>query len=130
MVNAITSCFTLASSSAMRRTMPASTRAFSRIFAAAAAGTTPVSASVSVAASSTSSQRRYLLSSLQTWPISSRVYREINRISPGAHAVEPGAATHEYFAGKLSPDHDSGILVLSGAGFSLWVLEGAGTTLQ
>ena len=62
---------------AMRRTTPASTRAFLRMFSAASTGTTPRSASVSVAAISTSSQRRNLPSSLQTRPISSRVYREI-----------------------------------------------------
>jgi hypothetical protein len=58
------------------------------------------------------------------------VYREINRISLGAHTVESGAATHEYFAGKISSDDDTGILVLSGAGFSLWGLIAATSILH
>src|SRR5437899_6370454 len=44
---------------------------------AAAFGTRPASASVSVAASSTASHIRYLFSSLQMRPISGRVYRAI-----------------------------------------------------
>src|SRR5713226_8597023 len=47
--------------------------------AAATRGTWPASASVSVAANSTSSHLWNLFSSLQTRPISSRVYREINQ---------------------------------------------------
>ena len=70
MVNAMTSCFTRDSMSLMR---PASTLALARSFAAASFGTTPASASVSVAASSTSSHLAYLFASLQTRPISSRV---------------------------------------------------------
>src|SRR5271163_1932286 len=55
-----------------------------RIAAAASFGTCPVSASDSVAASSTSSHLPNLLASLQTRPISSRVYLEINAISLSA----------------------------------------------
>src|ERR1700730_18624741 len=52
--------------------------ALARIFAAASLGTSPASASVSVAASSTSSHFAYLLASLQIEPICSRVYLGIN----------------------------------------------------
>src|ERR1700683_35998 len=53
--------------------------AFARVrrVTAACFGTKPPSARVSVAASSTSSHLAYLLASLQTRPISGRVYREI-----------------------------------------------------
>src|ERR1700733_231979 len=78
MVNAITSWRTFASTSAMRAT---SIRARSRSLRAASLGTTPSSASVSVAASSTSSHFLNLFPSLQTRPISARVYRAINRCS-------------------------------------------------
>src|SRR6202047_4949154 len=52
--------------------------ALARILAAASFGTSPASASVSVAASSTSSHFAYLLASRHTAPICSRVYRGIN----------------------------------------------------
>ena len=53
---------------------------FSRMALAADCGTAPASARVSVAATSTSSHVRNLLSSLQMRPISDRVYRVINRV--------------------------------------------------
>src|ERR1700686_3686318 len=52
--------------------------ALARILVAASLGTLPASASVSVAASSTSSHLAYLLASRHTAPICSRVYRGIN----------------------------------------------------
>src|SRR5580693_10493267 len=78
MVKAITSCFTRDSSSWIRAT---STLARVRIAAAASLGTWPASASVSVAASSTSSHFANLFASLQTRPISWRVYRGIKALS-------------------------------------------------
>jgi hypothetical protein len=74
MVNAMTSCFTWDSISLMRA---ASALARERKARAASFGTRPASASVSVAASSTSSHFAYLLASLQMRPISGRVYRGI-----------------------------------------------------
>src|SRR5713226_8639778 len=75
MVKAITSWRTRASSSWMRVML---TRARWRMAAAASGGTWPHSARVSAAAISTSSHFWNLFSSLQTRPISSRVYRGIN----------------------------------------------------
>src|ERR1051326_5149706 len=70
----MTSCLTSASMAWMRAT---SKLAFERIAWAALRGTMPAADSVSVAATSTFSQVRNLLSSFQIRPISGRVYRAI-----------------------------------------------------
>src|SRR4029077_7980682 len=69
-------------------------------------------------ASSTSSQRRNLPSSLQTRPISSRVYREIKRNSLGAHAIEIRRGKSRKFGWENSLADDTRIPLLSGAGFT------------
>jgi len=66
----MTSCLTSASISAMRA---AEALAFVAMASAAAAGMTPSSARTVLAAVSTSSQQRYLVSSVQMLPIAGRV---------------------------------------------------------
>src|SRR5580700_6355013 len=77
-VKAITSCLTSFSICRMRAV---SKLAYARSACAASGGTTPISASASEAASSTSSHCRNLFSSVQMRPISGRVYLAIKAIN-------------------------------------------------
>ena len=70
---AITSCLVTASISSIRSTSKVASLAFSQIFAAASFGTTPSSASASVACASISNQMRNRVCGSQIWAISLRV---------------------------------------------------------